>query len=266
MRVDYHTHSALCKHADGSLEEYVLQAARLHLQEIGCSDHSPMPNDFDIQHRMNLEQFRVTYKPEVLALREKYKKRITVKFGLEGDFFPGTERWVKDFSSGHEFDYIIGSVHYLGEWGFDNPVFVHKYEERNIDEVYSQYFDHVKRSAAAKLFDIIGHCDLVKKFGHRPTKNMEDVLREVFKVVKGADIAVEINTSGLRKPVKEVYPSEQILRILSEYRVPLTLGSDAHTPSDVGKDFEVAKELVEKYGGGRISLFTQRQRSEAKIS
>ena len=266
MRVDYHTHNVLCKHADGLLEEYVAHGITMHLNEIGLSDHSPMPNDFDLQHRMTLEQFRSSYKPEVLRLKEKYKGKINVKFALEGDFFPGTEPWVKEFNSQHQFDYIIGSVHYLGEWGFDNPVFVHKYEERNIDEVYEQYYAHIKRSAAAKLFDIIGHCDLVKKFGHRPSKNMEAVLRETFKVVKSADIVVEINTSGLRKPVKEVYPSEQILKILHEYKIPLTLGSDAHSPNDVAKDFDTARELVEKYGNGKISLFTQRQRTESRVS
>jgi len=266
MLVDYHTHSQLCKHADGGLEEYIIHAAKMQLKEIGCSDHSPMPNEFDLPHRMDLQQFHTSYKPEVLALREKYKNTVAVKFAVEGDFFPGTEQWVKDFNSHEEFDYVIGSVHYLGEWGFDNPVFVHKYEERNIDEVYNQYYDHIKRSAAAKLFDIIGHCDLVKKFGHRPSKDMEEILREVFKVVKSADIAVEINTSGLRKPAKEVYPSEQILKILHEYRIPLTLGSDAHTPTDVGRDFDIAQQLVEKYGGGKISLFTKRQRTETRVS
>ena len=266
MLVDYHTHSSLCKHADGSLEEYIVHAVAMKLKEIGCSDHSPMPNDFDIQHRMTIEQFHQTYKPEVLALREKYRDRITVKFALEGDFFPGTEHWVREFNSQREFDYIIGSVHYLGEWGFDNPTFVHKYEERNVDEVYDQYYDHIKRSAAAKLFDIIGHCDLVKKFGHRPSKNMEEVLREVFKVVKSVDMAVEVNTSGLRKPVKEVYPSEQILRILHEYKIPLALGSDAHSPDEIGRDFDVAKQLIEKYGNGKISVFTKRQRSELRVS
>ena len=266
MLVDYHTHNALCKHADGGLEEYVTHAVKVGLKEIGCSDHSPMPDDFDIKHRMDLRQFHQIYKPEVLALRDKYRSAITVKFALEGDFYPGTEKWVGEFNAEHEFDYIIGSVHYLGEWGFDNPIFVHKYEERNIDEVYEQYYQHIRRSASSRLFDIIGHCDLVKKFGHRPSKNMEDVLREVFKVVKAADIAVEINTAGLRKPVKEVYPSEQILKILREYQIPLALGSDAHTPSDVGKDFDLAKQLIKKYGNGKVSVFTKRQRSELRLT
>lgn len=265
MLVDYHTHNQLCKHADGTLEEYVQHAIKIGLKEIGLADHSPMPNDWDIEVRMYEEQFWNDYKPAVQNLREKYEDRITIKFALEGDFFPGTEAWVKDFNARSEFDYVIGSVHYLGEWGFDNPLYVGKFNNVDIDEVYISYYDHIKRSARSGLFDIVGHCDLVKKFGHRPKKNIEEVLRETFKVVKESGMAVEINTSGLRKPVKEVYPSEQILKIVSEFGIPLTLGSDAHTPTDVGRDFDLAKQLVEKYGKGKISLFSKRVRSEVKI-
>ncbi|MBW7887522.1 MAG: histidinol-phosphatase HisJ [Bacteroidetes bacterium] len=266
MLVDYHTHNYLCKHADGTIEDYIQHAVAIGLHEIGISDHSPMPDHWDGEVRMNEEQFWNEYKPAVFALQEKYKDNIKVKFGLEGDFFPGTEQWVKEFLSKNEFDYVLGSVHYLGEWGFDNPIFVHRYEEQDIDSVYELYYEHIKKSAQCRLFDIISHCDLVKKFGHRPTKNMEELLRETFKVVKDSNMAVEINTSGLRKPIKEQYPSEKILAILSELKIPLTLGSDAHTPEDVGRDFGLAKEFIEKYGNGRISLFTKRQRSEVKVS
>lgn len=266
MMVDYHTHNFLCNHAEGKLEEYILRAIERGFDEIGCSDHSPMPDNFDAPHRMTEEQFYSVYKPTVIELREKYKGKIDVKFALEGDFFPGTEAWVKNFNVKNNFDYVIGSVHYLGEWGFDNPIFVHKYEERDIDETYELYYDHIKRSAQSRLFDILGHCDLVKKFGHRPTRTMEEILREAFKEVKAANMAVEINTAGLRKPVKEIYPSEQILQIIREYKIPLTLGSDAHSPDDVGRDFDLARQLIEQYGGGRISVFTNRQRSEVKIS
>jgi histidinol-phosphatase (PHP family) len=265
MLVDYHTHNSLCKHADGTLEEYVQHAIAVGLNEIGLSDHAPMPNNWDIEVRMYEEQFWNDYKPQVQRLQEQYKDRITIKFALEGDFFPGTEEWVKNFNAKNDFDYVIGSVHYLGEWGFDNPLYVGKFENVDIDTVYESYYDHIKRSAQSGLFDIVGHCDLVKKFGHRPTKNMEEILRETMKVVKQSGMAVEINTSGLRKPVKEAYPSEQILKIVSEFGIPLTLGSDAHTPTDVGRDFTIARQLVEKYGGGKISLFTRRQRSEVSI-
>lgn len=265
MLVDYHTHNALCKHAEGTLEEYVQYAVKIGLKEIGLSDHTPMPHDWDIEVRMYEEQFWNNYKPTVLELKEKYKDQITVKFAVEGDFFPGTEEWVKEFNEKNEFDYVIGSVHYLGEWGFDNPLYAARYDEVDVNEVYTSYYDHIKRSTKCGLFDVIGHCDLVKKFGHRPTKNMEEILRETFKVVKESGMAVEINTSGLRKPVKEIYPGEQILRIISEYEIPLTLGSDAHRPTDIGRDFDLARQLVEKYGKGKISVFTKRQRSEVRI-
>jgi histidinol-phosphatase (PHP family) len=262
---DYHTHTRLCKHADGAAEDYVRPAVELGLKEIGCSDHAPMPDHFDEKHRMTLDQFEDTYKPDVLALRELYRESITVKFGIEADFFPGTEEWTRGFLQAHEFDYVIGSVHFLGGWGFDNPVFVHKYDEQDIDVVYEQYFDHIKRSAEAQLFDIIGHCDLVKKFGHRPSKNMEDVLREVFRVVKQSDMAVEINTSGLRKPVHEVYPGDAILSLIREYSIPIAVGSDAHAPEDVARDFDIARALVERYGNGRYSVYSRRERSELQL-
>ncbi|MFA6468079.1 MAG: histidinol-phosphatase HisJ [Bacteroidota bacterium] len=265
MLVDYHTHNYLCKHADGTLEDYVQHAIKIGLKEIGLSDHTPMPDAWDIEVRMTEDQFWSEYSPTVRSLQEKYKGQIAIKFALEGDFFPGTEQWVKAFNAKSDFDYVIGSVHYLGEWGFDNPQFVTTYDVKDVNEIYTEYYDHISRSARCGLFDIIGHCDLVKKFGHRPTKNMEEILRETFKIVKHAGMAVEINTSGLRKPVREMYPSESILKIVSEFGIPLTLGSDAHSPADVGKDFDLAKQLVEKYGNGKISIYNKRQRSEIAI-
>lgn len=265
MLVDYHTHNMLCKHAVGTIEEYIQHAITIGLNEIGISDHTPMPEQWDGAVRMTEDQFWNEYHPTVLSLREKYKNQIVIKFAVEGDFFPGTELWVETFNAKSEFDYVIGSVHYLGEWGFDNPQFVTRYDVKDVNEIYTEYYDHIKRSAECGLFDIIGHCDLVKKFGHRPTKDMEEVLRETFKIVKQSGMAVEINTSGLRKPVKEIYPSEQILNILSEYEIPLTIGSDAHVPSDVGRDFDLAKQLIERYGNGKISVFSNRVRSEVSI-
>ncbi|MFA5832490.1 MAG: histidinol-phosphatase HisJ [Bacteroidota bacterium] len=265
MLIDYHTHNYLCKHATGTLEEYVQHAINIGLDEIGLSDHTPMPGNWDLAVRMVEEQFWNEYAPTVLELQKKYKDQITIKFALEGDFLPGSEQWVKEFNAKSDFDYVIGSVHYLDTWGFDDPHFVANYDLKDINEIYTQYYDHIKRSAECGMFDIIGHCDLVKKFGHRPTKNMEEILRETFKVVKQSGMAVEINTSGLRKPVKEMYPSESILKILSECDIPLTLGSDAHSPTDVGRDFDLAKVLIEKYGKGKVSIFTKRVRSEARI-
>lgn len=266
MIVDYHTHTLLCKHAEGNAEEYVLRAIELGFNEIGCSEHIPMPGGFDEKHRMSLEEYASIYVPQVSHLREQYKGRINVRRGIEADFFPGTEDWVRGFIAENDFDYVIGSVHFLGTWGFDDIVFVHQYDERDVDAVYEQYFRAVGRSASSGMFDIIAHCDLVKKFGHRPTKNLRDLAWESLKEIRKAGMCVEINTSGLRKPVREVYPSESLLEMIRELGIPLTLGSDAHAPGDVGRDFDRAVALVERYGGGKIAVFDRRQRSMVPVS
>ncbi len=266
MLIDYHTHSPLCKHATGRLENYIQQAFTMGLDEIGCSDHVPMPNDFDIVHRMSLEEYHAEYSPSVNELRGKYEGKIKVRKGIEADYFSGTENWVREFIKANDFDYVIGSVHYLGEIGVDEPIFVHRYDPSKIDQIFEQYFDAVRMSAESRLFDIIGHCDLPKKFGHRPSKDLRERIRAMLEAIKKNDLCIEINTSGLRKPVKEIYPGEEILTIARELNIPLTIGSDAHSPEDVGRDFVLATELVERFGNGHIAIFENRVRKEIAIS
>ncbi len=265
MIVDYHTHTSLCKHGEGRLEEYIRRAIDLQLDEIGCSEHIPMPDRFDEAHRMDIGQYHAEYAPAVTEAKEKFKKEIIVRRGIEADFYPGTEKWVEGFLQENSFDYVIGSVHFLSEWGFDNPLFVHHYEERDIQATYVAYYDAIVKSVRSGLFDIIGHCDLVKKFGHRPSGDMTEILRETLRVIAQHDLCIEINTSGLRKPVCEIYPDEPILAIAEEFGIPLTLGSDAHAPQDVARDFDKAAALIERYGGGHIAVFDQRKRTEVPL-
>lgn len=266
MIVDYHTHTALCKHGSGTVQDFVVRAIQLGLDEIGCSEHIPMPERFDEVHRMTLDEYYAVYAPAVSEAAERFKGSIVVRRGIEADFFAGTEAWVRRFIDENDFDYVIGSVHFLGEWGFDNPVFVHRYEERDIDQTYEQYFATVASSARSGLFDIIAHCDLVKKFGHRPTKNMIEPMRAMMQAIREHDLAIEINTSGLRKPVAEAYPGADLLDLAKELSVPITLGSDAHAPEDVAAGFADAVELIEHYAGGRLSTFEKRQRKEVRVS
>lgn len=265
MMVDYHTHTKLCKHADGTAEDYVQKAIDLGLDEVGCSDHSPLPNRFDGEHRMTMEEFNEVYRPSVNDVQERFEKKIKVRFGVEADYLLGTEAYTREFLEENDFDFVIGSVHFLGDWGFDSLKNVYRYEEQDVYEVYVQYFSTLKNAAASALFDIVGHCDVVKVFGYRPDRDYEDVLRDAMKAIKENGLVVEVNTSGLRKPVREIYPSEKILEIIREMRIPLTLGSDSHKPEDVGRDFDRAVELVRKYGDGKITLFEKRKRREVTI-
>ncbi|MBI3787619.1 MAG: histidinol-phosphatase, partial [Ignavibacteriales bacterium] len=202
----------------------------------------------------------------ITDLSRKFQGRITIKRGLEAEHLPGSEKWVKQFIDENDFDFVIGSVHFLGRFEANKPLFHKDYDGEEIEELYTDYFDAIKASAESGMFDIIGHCDLIKKFDFRSSKVIDDAIRAALEAIKKHDMCIEINTSGLRKPEKETYPSEKILKIAKELQIPLTLGSDAHKPQDVGKDFGLAIDFIERYGNGKICVFEKRRRKEVKVS
>jgi histidinol-phosphatase (PHP family) len=266
MIVDYHTHSELCKHAQGNVEEYVRKAIDLGLDEVGCSDHAPLPGNYDERHRMNLEEYYALYAPNVSGLVEKYRDRIKIKRGIECDFLDWAAEWNARFIAENDFDFVIGSVHFVGPRGEEKPLFGCEYDQSEIESLYEGYFLEIANSAKAGLFDIIGHCDIVKKFGRFSSKRVDELIWEALSQIKNADLCIEINTSGLRKPERETYPGEKILALAKDLRIPLTLGSDAHSPDQVGMNYDAALVLVNKYGNGRISAFEHRSRTEFRIS
>jgi histidinol-phosphatase (PHP family) len=265
MIVDYHTHTALCKHAQGGVEEYVQKAVDLGFDEIGCSDHAPLPGNYDERHRMNLEEYYSQYAPTVSELMEKYRKRIRIKRGIECDFLDWAAEWNSKFIAENEFDFVIGSVHFVGPRGEEKPLFGCEYEVTEIEALYEGYFLEIAKSARAGLFDIIAHCDIVKKFGPFSSKRVSELMWEALSQIKKSDLCIEINTSGLRKPEHETYPGDKVLALARDLKIPLTLGSDAHNPDQVGMDFGRAIDLIKKYGNGRIAVYERRERSEAKV-
>ncbi len=263
--VDYHTHTKLCKHAKGEIEDYVKKAIEKNLTEIGVSDHMPLPDGFDPEHRMEVGEFEI-YKNWFESAVDKFGKKIKLRFGIEAEFIEDKIEFIKDFIARGDFDYVIGSIHFLNDWNIASHKEEWKWNGKDVNEVYEIYFRSVKKLVESGLFDIVGHFDLVKKFGHRANKNFDELISEILKLIKVNGLCVEINTSGLRQKVNEIYPSEKILKMIYDYKIPLTLGSDAHNPEDVGRDFEIARALIEKYGDGKISIFEKRRRSEIKIS
>lgn len=261
--VDYHNHTARCGHAEGAMEQYVERAVEIGLVEIGFSDHIYLyflpPEKRDPSLAMREEQLP-EYVESVLELRKRYRSRIQVRLGLEADYFPGYEEQLGDILKPYPWDYVYGSVHFLGDWGFDDPRHVDRYDRWDIDDLYRLYFDHVKAAASSGLFDVMGHLDLVKKFGHRPRSNADDLYRSVAQVLKDAGVAVEVSTAGLRKPVGEIYPGPRLLAECARQGVPATLASDSHKPSEVGKDLDRAVTALHAAGYDQIVRFDRRQK------
>jgi len=234
-------HTPLCKHAVGTVEEYIQEGIKKGIQEIGIADHIPMPPDYDAKYRMGQDEFD-SYLALVRRGQEKFPE-YSVKLGIEADYYPPYLSFVENFLSEYRFDYVIGSVHYIGTWGFDNPEYISEYNKRDIIDVYKEYFRHVREMAQTGLFDIIGHFDLVKKFGFRPDIGYLDIAKDALIAIRDSGCCIELNTSGLWKEAQETYPSIEIIHEARALGIPITLGSDAHRPEEVGAYFDVAVRL-----------------------
>ncbi len=258
--VNYHNHTILCGHASGEMDEYIAKAIENGMKEFGFSDHAPVP--LHIREGISMSPEDVPgYISSILGMKEKHKNKIDVKLGFEIDF-PFFSTFEREYLTNSDVDYIIGSVHYLGDWGVDNPDEVSRFEEMNIDDIYREYYSILERLAESGFCDIVGHFDLVKKFGHRAEADMMPVVRKIAKKISAKGITVEINTSGLRKPVHEIYPSDEIIKILFQENVPVTLGSDSHSPDDVCSGYPQAVEILKSAGYRKVSGFTKRKRHE----
>ena len=264
---DYHMHTPRCNHATGSIADYAEAALRAGLKEIGMSDHSPMPGGFDKAWRMDRSELD-DYWQEIKAAKQAFAGRLEIRAGLEADFHPGSESYVTEMIAAYDWDYIIGSVHYIGDWPFDNPDYIETWEGRDIEEAYCAYFEAVAASASTGLFDIIGHPDMIKKFGHRPldgSTRVAEAEEKMLQAVLTAGAALEISSAGLRKPVGEIYPNARIVARASELGIPFAFGSDAHAPTEVGHGMDECLALLEENGIGEISAFQARKRRMIRI-
>ncbi|WP_375724601.1 histidinol-phosphatase [Arcobacter sp. KX21116] len=255
MRVDLHNHTTLCNHATGTMEEYVLRAIELGIDEFGFSEHAPM--NFDEKYRLDISQ-KDFYENEVKKLQEKYKNKIKILLAYEVDFMQNIK--MLDEILNAKVDYLIGSVHFLDGWGFDNPEFIGKYENSDIDKIWQDYFDTVEALAKSKHFDIIGHIDLIKIFKYLPKKDVKIIAKNALKEIKKSEMVIEVNAAGLRKPIKEIYPSKDILELVYELDIPITLSSDAHSLEQVGFKYEEVINYVKSFGFTKVATFENRER------
>ena len=255
---DYHMHTPLCGHAIGEPEEYVKQAIKIGLKEIGFSDHAPMVHRPMPSVTMSFEELP-KYHAMIEDVRKRYASQISIKIAIEADFLPGYESKTKSMVNSYPYDYIIGSVHFIDDWAFDDPACREYWKEHDVNEVYLKYYALLRQSAKTGFYQIIGHCDLPKKFGATPTIDLTDEIRATAKVFKDSGVAVEINTAGLRKPIAEMYPAPNCLKIYREAGVPLTFGSDAHDNKDVGQFFDQAVDFAKSVGYSDYLIFKDRQ-------
>ena len=265
LPADYHMHTPLCRHAVGEPVEYAARAVAAGLTEIGFSDHSPMRRDDFDNWRMFARQLD-EYVEKVRRAQREFPQ-LTIKLALEVDYLPGHEDWIRELAARHAWDYFIGSVHYVSDaWDVDNPEKLSQWKTRDPFEVWSVYFERLTMAAASGLFEIIGHADLPKKFRYYPDRDCTRLFERFLRAAKTADVAIELNTAGLRKDCREIYPSRYFLQLAHRTGVPITFGSDAHAPGEVGADCAPALALVSTVGYTHTCRFTQRRRELVRLA
>jgi len=253
IMVDYHIHTIL---SDGKSthEEYLQYALKSGLQEIGFSDHICLKFPEWATRKAHFEKM----KSIILDLKQRKNLPFSIKFGIEADYFRGQDKAIRKSIAFFPVDYVIGSVHYIGDWNFDtNPA---DYKNLDIDRFYKDYFQLLQECAKSKLFDILGHIDIPKKFGYYPTFNLTPLYEKTAEIFAQSNSVFELNTSGLDRSCKEFYPSDEFIKICFNHNVPVTLGSDAHRANHMGKYFSQAVEKLKSTGYRKIAVFTQRNR------
>ncbi|MHB8780557.1 MAG: histidinol-phosphatase HisJ family protein [Candidatus Geothermincolia bacterium] len=261
--IDYHLHTSRCGHAVGDMDEYVLRGRELDLRQLGFCDHLPLLHLEDPHLAMPLDELPL-YIADFRRLQQEHPEMV-MKLGIEADYVPGYVGETRQLLASHAFDYVMGSVHYVDGWAFDDPRYLDQYEGCDLMGLWQRYFELLADAAESGLFDILAHPDLVKKFGMRPAGDMAPVLRRCVERIAASGVAVEVNTAGMRRPVGEVYPSPALLRMLVEAGVPVTLGSDAHSPEEVGAGYEVMPEFLTSCGVRELAVFSGRRRAAVAL-
>ncbi len=261
--VDYHLHTPLCRHALGSPSEYLEAAREKGLREIGFADHYPLGLlGVKPQSEVTMSPGELAgYIGEIKALAAG-EKEIRVKLGVEVDYLPGKAKELARLLAREPFDYVIGSIHFMGDWDFTHPLQEARYKTLDLAQVYRRYFELLWQACSSGLFDIIGHIDVVKKFGYRLSDDeMEPYWRCTARILKENGLCFELNSSGRAAPAAEFYPGRRLLELCCREGVPVTLGSDAHAPDQVGRYFDAAVRLLREAGYRELAVFTARQRS-----
>jgi len=194
------------------------------------------------------------------------REQTDLRLGIEADFIPGGEERIATLLGARDFDYVVGSVHFLRDGALDMDDYSVWDSGRSVEDIWRRYFETVGESARSGLFDIISHPDLVKYWGpsHPQGRRPDGDLRRYYEVaVEGiaeSGVAVELSTAGLRKPAGEMYPAPAFLQMCVEADVPVALSSDAHRAEDVGADYDRALELLAQLGVEQLSVFERRVR------
>ncbi len=254
-RTDYHSHTPLCLHAEGEPEAFVEKALALGMSTYGIADHAPMPRE---REPFDAWRMRCSELPDYLRWIDRAKAAargtgLTILAGLECDWLPGIAPWVEQLRREYDWDYLIGSTHYLrAGLSVDDAIFANDCITGSAEGDWAAYWSAMLDMVQSGLFDVVGHIDLVKIWNRRPSGDLMRYYEPVLNALEGSGLVVELNTAGWHKPCAEQYPSTPLLRELLRRHIPLAINSDAHHPEHLSRDWERAHALLTHLSGDTL--------------
>ncbi|HSK49982.1 MAG TPA: histidinol-phosphatase HisJ family protein [Solirubrobacterales bacterium] len=268
MLTDYHLHlrpdeegtTAERYFTTENVDRYLEAATTAGIEELGVSEHVyRFAQALDVwTHPLWTENAR-----DDLDAYCEFVRSTPLRLGIECDFVPGAEDRTATLLEARDFDYVVGSVHFIGEEAVDHPGWDVWEGSGDPDEVWRRYFEALAECARTGLFDILAHPDLVKVWGGSrplPERDPRFFYEPAVEAIAESGIAVEVSTAGLRKPVGELYPAVAFAEMCVEAGASFALSSDAHLPDQVGYDYDRAVEFLDGLGVGEICVFEQRRR------
>jgi histidinol-phosphatase (PHP family) len=266
---DYHLHlrsddldATADEHfAQANVERYRAAASERGIAELGVSEHV-----YRFKQALDVwrHPFWIPYAHDDLdAYCSFVRDQTDLRLGIEADFVPGAEDRMANLLQARDFDYVVGSVHFVREGAVDMDDFSVWDSGSSVEQIWRRYFETIGEAARSGLFDVIAHPDLVKVWGRERPLPDGDLRRYYEPAIDGiadSGIAVELSTAGLRKPVKELYPAPAFLEMCLEAGAHVALSSDAHRPQDVGADYVQALELLDRLRVSELCVFEHRER------
>lgn len=257
ISADLHTHTCYSHAADRPAEMYAAASAA-GLAIIGFSEHSPRPQGFNYRHeyRDRLALHLPDYFQEVKAIRDSARPgQPRALLGMEMDWLDGQEDFTRRACAAEDFDYLIGSVHFLGDWGFDDGDEPWRHaDQQKCAAWYEAYFTAWESMIRSGLFQIAAHPDLIKIFSVKhfhawlALPQSQAQIRRCLEALAKADMALEISSAGLRKPCREIYPAAPIMKMAAELGLAVSFASDAHSFRDVARDFDLLADYAHSFG------------------
>jgi histidinol-phosphatase (PHP family) len=241
--IDYHLH--VIAHGDRPMTvenilAYCEVAKARGVRQMGITEHDRYLDEIDLAAFQEAREI---------------SRAVELRLGIEIDFVPGAEERMDHDAAALPYDYVIGSVHRVDNEEVDRATDQRIYDRYEIYDLYSAYYANVRKAALSGRFEVLGHPDLIKIFRHFPERNITPILEETADAVAESGVVIDVNAAGLRKPIGEVYPSADFLKMFHRRGIPIILSSDAHAADQVALGYDTSLALVYDIGYREVATF-----------